>query len=416
MDKETTIPNTHRRQAIERRCRVERRLAEGALEHYPGLRGARLELLRQRFVQVFRVFSPRGQFTLRLYDIPKPGSQALSTSAALRTLAELRSPEVLRSQLLWLSALGRETDLVAPEPVPTKDGSLLGHVSTHDLTKERSLLRWLRCPLRLPGDEGFERGLRAAASGMSRNFALLSWVAGKHKTSDDLELEDASLIGSYVAQLHHHAEGYEVPEGAALPRWDWRWPLGEGALLWSKGASFYSTSDMEAFRMASQRVREVLQELGEGSEVFGLIHRDLTLDNLLFDAGTVGAVDFDLCGLGYYLFDVHTVRTSLKAGYGGRLEPLWEAFVEGYQRERPLPEDLQRHLITFEVMQKVAAVNRQLALLSSGDADAHSRSPDFLANVASWLRHLLRRWGTYAASSPYALSELSYVVRDLAIL
>jgi hypothetical protein len=64
----------------------------------------------------------------------------------------------------------------------------------------------------------------------------------------------------------------------------------------------------------------------------------------------------------------------------------------------------------------VAAVNRQLALLSSGDADAHSRSPDFLANVASWLRHLLRRWGTYAASSPYALSELSYVVRDLAIL
>ena len=132
--------------------------------------------------------------------------------------------------------------------------------------------------------------------------------------------------------------------------------------------------------------------MGEGGEAFGVIHRDPKLENLLFDGARVGAVDFDLCGLGYYLLDLCTVRDSLKTHHADRLGALWEAFLAGYGRERPLHQGLPRHLETLEAMRKVSAVNRQLELLGRGNAPQKLRSPRFLANVASRLKDLSRGW------------------------
>ncbi len=385
MDEEQHIPNTRRERVRQRRRRLEWRLAEAALEHY-GLRVTDLELLSRRFVQVFRVTSRRDKFTLRLYDLPQSNEKTAGSEAEFRTGAGLRSTGVLASQLLWLSDLGRQTNLLMPEPVLLPDGSPLGRISTHDLSPRGSLLR--RASRRRDA-EGLQSDL-GDAPGMHRNFALLRWVPGEHK--EVLKPEDLYLAGSYVAQLHRHAEGYGNPEGAVFPRWDWEWPFGESANLWSDGAAFYSDSDMDAFREASQHVREELQRLGEGLEVFGVIHRDLKLENLLFGDTRVGAVDFDLTGLGYYLFDLYTMRDSLRTHHADRIEPLWAAFLAGYERERALPEDLGRHLTTFDVMQKVASVNRQIRLRSQETGSAGLRSPNLLTNVASWLKDLSREW------------------------
>jgi Ser/Thr protein kinase RdoA (MazF antagonist) len=249
---------------------------------------------------------------------------------------------------------------------------------------------------------------------MSRSFVLLRWVPGDRKEGEDLGPEDLALAGSYLARLHLHSEGYAIPEGAAFPRWDWEWVFGERANVWGEGAAFYTDEDMDAFREASRRVREELGLLGEGREVFGVIHRDPKLENLLFEGARVGAVDFDLCGLGHHLLDLCTVRDSLKTHHADRLGPLWEAFLAGYGRERPLPEDLPRHLETFEVMRKVSAVNRQLELLGRGDDPQKPRSPRFLANVASWLKDLSRNWTILPAGLSEKLGELSCFGAELA--
>lgn len=385
MDEAQPIPDTRRERMRQRRRRLEGRLAEAALERY-GLRSARVEPLSLRFVQVFRVVSRQSKFSLRLYDLPQRNGNTAGPEAELRTGAGLRSTEVLDSQLRWLSALEHQTDLLVPEPVTLPDGSPLGRISTHDLSPRGSLL-W-RASRRRDAEE-LQDDL-GDAPGMHRNFALLRWVPGKHKEAP--ELEDLSLAGSYAARLHQHAEGYGTPEGATFPRWDWQWPFGESANLWSEGAAFYSESDMEAFRAASQHVRGELRRLGEGREVFGIIHRDLKLENLLFGDARVGAVDFDLTGLGYYLFDLYTMLDSLKTQHADRVEPLWAAFLAGYERERPLPDDLGRHLTTFDVMQKVASVNRQIRLLGQETEPQGLRSPNFLANVVSWLKDLSREW------------------------
>jgi Ser/Thr protein kinase RdoA (MazF antagonist) len=143
---------------------------------------------------------------------------------------------------------------------------------------------------------------------------------------------------------------------------------------------------MQIFRAVARRVREELDRLGEGREVFGIIHRDLKLENVLYDGERVGAIDFDMCGWGYYLFDLSVVHRCLRPRHKDRQEPLWKAFLEGYRRKRPLPEDLARHIETFDAMQRVAAVNRTLELLARSDTRDQARGPRFLHNAVTWLQ------------------------------
>jgi Ser/Thr protein kinase RdoA (MazF antagonist) len=405
MDGEPTAPDPRKERALQRRRRLEGRLAEAALERY-GLGDAALEPLRlgEGFTQVLRVAAGRGErFALKLYGPPPPEGVGRGPAGAVeagerRTSALLRSPEVLASQLTWLSELGRETGLLVSEPVPLPDGSLLGSVSTRDLVPRGSRLRWAS---RRRDAEELEEDLRGAP-GMSRNFCLLRWVPGRHKLGENLAARDASLVGSYHARLHRHAEACGVPEGSAFPRWDWGWPFGPSAPLWDKGPSFYSEGEMEVFGTAARLVRGDLDRLGYGPGVFGIVHRDLKLENLLFEGGRVSAIDFDMGGLGHYMLDARVFRASLEHHHPDRLGPLWEAFLGGYEQERPLPDDHERYLTTFAVMQRVAAVNRRLGLLGSGGGRG------ILKKTVPWLEDLSRRWGTHAVAwLPYPLGGLS---------
>jgi Ser/Thr protein kinase RdoA (MazF antagonist) len=330
-------------------------LAEAALGRY-GLQEARLHLLRHEFTQVFRVELPTGEkFALRMYGTPRAAREELrSDDPRLRTTLKLRSLETLREQLTWLSVLGRETDLLVPEPMPLPDGSLVGYVSVEGVPE-------------------------------CRHCTLVRWVPGRHKR-EDLTLVDLSLVGFYLARLHDHAERYRTPDPSVLPRWDWHWPFGESVPLWSKGEAFYSAEQMTVFEETAQRVRRDLEELGYGNEVFGLVHRDLNLNNLMFGDGTVGAIDFDLCGLGHYLLDLATILGALRSLHTHRIEWLREALLEGYERERSLPMGYRKYFGTFSVMRRVAALNRDLELLSGEATRYQARGHRFLRNTVMWLR------------------------------
>ena len=117
------------------------RLAKLALGRY-GLCDARLRLLSHGFKEVFLV-APRsqGRFVLKTYGMTPEVGEEVRRDPRYRTGPGLRSPETIEAQPHWLSALGRETDLAVPEPVPLPDGSLVRQVSFADLPPLRSLLR-----------------------------------------------------------------------------------------------------------------------------------------------------------------------------------------------------------------------------------------------------------------------------------
>ena len=295
--------------------------AEAALAQY-GLRDARVDLLKEGEDQrklVFRVESPtRGCFLLRVYKLA-------------------RHSENLVPELLWLQALQREMPLSVAEPIPAADGSLLSYAAPE----------WASEP---------------------RRCVLLRWLPGK-RGKDDMTPANLSLAGSHVARLHRYSEQHGVPKGLVFPHvWDWDWVFGEKTPLWNKkGRSVYTPNELDVFRAAAERVRQDLQELGKGSNVFGVIHRDLHLKNILFHDGKAYAIDFEVCGWGYYLFDVAVTLSSLE----GHETPLQVALLEGYQRERPLPEEHWRYLETFMAMRLVQRVNGALR----------------------WRRPTQRRWG-----------------------
>ena len=340
-----------------------RRLAQAALKLY-GLRDAEADLLRHGFVLVFRGRSAsRGEFALRLYGLP--GGTRQPDPGSLLTAAMLRSPRVLDSQLRWLSDLGHDTGLPVPEPLRTLDGELVGRVTVEGT------------PWR-------------------RHSALVRWVPGVHK-GEDLTEADLLRVGSFVGRMHDHAEGYAAPEGSEFPRWDWDWPFGEAALLWSEGRKFYSGDEMATFCQAARRSRERLDELGGGRGVFGLIHQDITFRIVVFSNEGLGLIDFDMCGLGYYLFDLSAFRSNLQRTLpAARWGSAWGAFLRGYEGVRPLPEHirahLDRYLVVFGAMRRVAMVNRRLELLSSDTTkpEARARSMHFLRKSPGWLRRRLK--------------------------
>jgi Ser/Thr protein kinase RdoA (MazF antagonist) len=339
-------------------------LVEMALERY-GLSGARMYRLRQGFVGVFRVVcSARGEFCLRMYDLPPNSEHEPGSDPKVLTPPPGRpSPRQLREQLLWLRALARETILLVPEPVPTVDGSLMAYVPSEGAAKPH------------------QRG---------RHCVLLRWVPGTHKR-EELSPADVSVVGSYVAGLHNHAQRYEPPEPSALPRYDWHWPFGESVPLWSMGEQVYSAKEMAAFEAAAQRVVEDLQELGYGRDVFGPIHRDLQLGNIVFDGGRVSAIDFDSCGLGHYLLDLAVVLNALRVNTPriqrpDRFQSKREALLEGYERERPLPEGYRRYLMTFHAMRHVARVNREFRARDSEANYYRALGDRLLRTAVTWLQ------------------------------
>lgn len=360
-------------------------LAGLALGRY-GLRDARLRPLGHGFREIFLVESPaHGRFVLRAYPSPpKVGEDELS-DPRYRTGSGLRSPETMEAQLLWLSDLARETDLAVPEPVPLPDGSLVGRVSFADLPPLRTLLRRLSARHR----ELYR------PDHPPRHFALLRWVPGENR--EDPSAADLSRVGRLAATLHEHAERYQPPDASALPRWDWNWPFGASAPLWDEGEAFYSGGEMDVFRGVARRVRGELDGFGYGSEVFGPVHRDLTLTNLLFgDAGghqgAAGATDFDQSGLGHYLFDLSVVLRALRPRWrrAGRCPELSEARVRealfaGYESVRGLPPGSDHSLDAFDVTQRVAAVNRALELRASSGARPQERGETFLRQTVARL-------------------------------
>jgi len=310
-------------------------LAGAALGEY-GLGDARLRALRAfDRKEVLEVVPPsRKPFVLQMYD-PSRASE-----------------DMLWSMLAWLRMLADE-GLAVPEPVRSADGTLLVPVST-------------------------EAGRRLCT--------LSSKVPGEQRRRRDLQPEDLRSVGRQAARIHVQAERFSPPEGFTRLTWGWEWIFGGEAPLWRTGGSIYSEAEMQVLEAAAELARTDLEDLGTGGEVFGLIHRDLTLSNLLFHDEGVHIIDFDRCGWGYYLFDLAVTLQALGPG-NRRGSALRFALIEGYRDERNLPDDYQRYLATFVIMRLASRINWGLQAPTGRPAPRQKTS--FMSNAVGEIRRLL---------------------------
>ncbi len=284
------------------RIRRMRQLASAALTEY-GINEARFRLVRQAGNTLFRVRTSslpnaeaasdlfeEGQYLLRVHE---PGYQ---------------EPEAIEMELAWLTAMRREADLPVPEPIAALDG------------------RWL-----LPVNE-------PAIPGRS-NCSLLRWIKGR-SVGNCFRPHHFRAQGRLMARLHDFSVQWQPPAGPCKRRFDWdglfQNDVGSG-MANAEAWALLSPLNREAFSFVAERVREVMEGWGQGSDVFGLIHGDLGVDaNLLFWHGEPRAIDFDDSGFGYWAFDL---AVALDACRDDPSYPRYrEALLNGYAEFRSLPE------------------------------------------------------------------------------
>jgi Ser/Thr protein kinase RdoA (MazF antagonist) len=142
-----------------------------------------------------------------------------------------------------------------------------------------------------------------------------------------------------MARLHQFSIQWQPPAGLSKRRFDWdglfQNDVGSG-MTNADAWALLSPLHREAFTFVAEQIRDVMEDWGQGLDVFGLIHGDLGVDaNLFFWHGEPRAIDFDDSGFGYWVFDL---AVALDACRDDPAYPRYrEALLNGYAEFRYLP-------------------------------------------------------------------------------
>jgi Ser/Thr protein kinase RdoA (MazF antagonist) len=139
-------------------------------------------------------------------------------------------------------------------------------------------------------------------------------------------------------------------------RWDWETFFGDTMEYGGVNAAQVWNLIPDDLRRRFDRVAYTMQwlmsSLGDGPDMVGLIHADLHLDNALFAHGDIRLIDFDDCGVGYWLYDIAVALWELR--HRPDYESFRTALIQGYTQHRALPTDQLVHLDDFIATREVA--------------------------------------------------------------
>ena len=318
-----------------------RRVATAALSAYP-VQPISLVLLGSAENVTFRVDTSTGdRFVLRIHRTTG------SVFHPVRTAAEVQS------EMTWLVALRRDIGPRIPEPVPARDDSLVTVVELDGQAEPRLCV-------------------------------LLRWIPGEFRHTT-LTPTDLAAVGELMAHLHDHAGAFAPPTGFRRGR--------IGDVVPDAAAHVIDTlteqrgpEDADIVAAVFDRVRRAEVALGEAPETFGLIHADLHQGNYAFNDGQVGAIDFDDCGWGHFIYDfaVTLSEVSVLDNYSA----LRDGLLAGYEQSRPLPAGFDLHLPAFLALREVKLM---MWFLEQRERPGFDQGPDELQASRQYLRDLIEQ-------------------------
>ena len=244
-------------------------------------------------------------------------------------------PEI-ESELDWLDALRRAGDVTVPVVRPTRDGA---------------------------------RVVSVDQDGVARHVVHFEMVAGTEPDEKTLTPKDFHTLGRITAALHDHSTTWTRPPEFKRFCWDWQHSLGDRP-RWGRweDANGVGQAERRVLDPARDLLAHRLEEYGTGPEVFGLVHADLRLANLLVDGngadGRITVIDFDDCGFGWYFYDFGTAVSFFE---DDPAVPEWQdAWCAGYRTRRPLAASDEAMLPSFVLL-------RRFLLLAWMGSHAHSK-------------------------------------------
>jgi Ser/Thr protein kinase RdoA (MazF antagonist) len=287
----------------EQLLRVIDELAAASLPRW-GLDGAALKLINHSENWTYLV-TPKGAARPVILRVHREGYHSL---------------DGIRSELAWMRALQAEAGVKTPQAIPGKDGNDIQTVSHPSLPTPR-------------------------------NCVLFEFIDGIEPPQDNL-MAPFRQLGEVTARCHNHSEGWTRPAYFERLSWDFEHSLGETANWgrWQDGPD--CTPDRARLLQRAVDIMEKrLARFGQARNRYGLIHADFRLANLLVHQGDVRVIDFDDCGLGWFLYDAATAVSFFEDR--ADVPELMEAWKEGYRRERVLSAEDEHEIWTFILLRRM---------------------------------------------------------------
>uniref|UniRef100_UPI00286B31A4 phosphotransferase enzyme family protein n=1 Tax=Tabrizicola sp. TaxID=2005166 RepID=UPI00286B31A4 len=250
----------------------------------------------------------------------------------------------IASELAWLAALQDQPGLRCVRPVADGSGALIQTVAGHHIV-------------------GFAP---IAASELQATDDLAAWFGP---------------LGEISARLHAHARGWALPAGFTRKRWDVHTILGPTPHWghWRDAQGLDAAGAAVLARLAADLAAR-LAAYGTGPEVFGLIHADLRLANLMRDDTGLWAIDFDDCGFGWWMYDLASAVSFIETD--PRLPDLVHHWCAGYARAGQMTT-ADRAIIPTLIMLRRLLLTAWLGSRADSDTAAALGGPGFTAGTVT---------------------------------
>lgn len=275
-------------------------LAHQALAYYPAALRGELKLLCRSENATFLLQAAGKRYALRLHR-PNYHSKA-----------------DIQSELLWLDAL-REIGIVVPQAIPASAGETV-------LTL-------------------------AMADGGERYAVLFHWIDGEMPTTD-VDPKAFQQLGHITARLHQHSRSWQKPTGFQRIIWDHHTMVSDQS-HWGRwqDAPNLNPADHDIVAEAVARVGHELAGFGKGADRYGLIHADLRLTNLLLHKGETRVIDFDDCGMGWYLHDLAAAISFVE--HHPRAAEWVDNWILGYEKVAHISDEEMALVPTLLIQRRI---------------------------------------------------------------
>ncbi|GAA0368779.1 phosphotransferase [Microbispora corallina] len=285
---------------------------------------ARVEEVARRALRRYDV-SPHAEVTL--INVSENATFTVDDGGARTILRVHRlgyhSPEAIASELHWLEALRADAGIRTPAVVPARDGAWVVRVED-------------------PGAE-------------PRHCVMFEFLPGAEPAEDGL-VEDFERLGEMTARMHRHAREWTRPAAFTRFHWDLDAAFGPSPRWgrWQDGVGVDREASEVLGRLEAE-LRRRLERFGKGPGRYGLIHADLRLANLLVDgpSGT-SVIDFDDCGLGWYLYDLGAAVSFIE--HHPLVPEMARSWTRGYRTVLDLPPEDEAEIWTFIMFRRLLLV------------------------------------------------------------
>jgi len=303
------------------RARRMRRVAERAVQSY-NLAVTRLRCVATETNTIFRVDAADGR------------------SFALRVGALRQDTDVdVATELAWVAALNRDTELPVVHAFPNRDGEFITFAGDDDVPEER------RC-------------------------VMFGWLFGR-VLDDRAAPSTYARLGEIAAGLARHGQGWKPPTGLQPLVWDriFHYPTEAVVMFDPDNRNVMTPARLRVFRKVMDRAEAELARLRD-TQPRGWLHGDLNPWNAMVNRARVTVFDFEDVTLGPPVQDVATALL-----YGRDRSDYWDlrqAFQDGYEQVLPWPVEYDGQL---ELLMAARSINFVNYVIRTGDEADGEYSP-----------------------------------------